>query len=260
MERYTTVIRGDELSHQVAKDIDEKLQGRFVRDDTNPDLVISIGGDGTILDAVHKYIDGQCSFVGVHTGTLGFFTDYRVNEVDLLIEDIYNGEGSINKRYLLEVDVVTANSTETFYALNEMRTDHGFYSQAIDISINGDFLEVFRGNGICVSTNSGSTAYNKSLGGAVIYPGIQVMQLTEVAAISHNAYHSLGSPLILDSANEISLISKNFNPLYLGMDHIFHVIDDVLEVKVRVSQRYVKFIEYRERSFIKRIARAFIHS
>lgn len=260
MEKYTIVIRGDELSHQVADDIDNKLKGHFTRDDANPDLVISVGGDGTILDAVHKYLDCQCSFVGVHTGTLGFFTDYRVNEVDMLIEDIINGEGAINRRQLLEVEVITNKGSEIFYALNEMRTDHGFYSQAVNISINGDFLEVFQGNGICVSTNSGSTAYNKSLGGAVIYPGIQVMQLTEVAAISHNAYHSLGSPLILDSSNEISLISKNFNPLYLGMDHIFHVIDDVVEVKVRVSKRHVRFIEYRERSFIKRIARAFIHS
>ncbi len=260
MEKYTIVIRGDDLSQKVAKKIDNELSKHLIRDDDNPNLVISVGGDGTILEAVHSYMGKDCNFVGVHTGTLGFFTDYRINEIDMLIEDVQTNKGTINKRYLLEVEVLANNRSYTFYALNEMRTDHDYTTQTINISINGDFLEVFRGNGICISTNSGSTAYNKSLGGAVIYPGIQIMQMTEVAGISHNAYHSLGSPIILGASNEISLKSRNFSTLYLGMDHLCHVITNVDEIKVRVSNKYVKFIEYRERSFVKRISRAFIHS
>ena len=66
------------------------------------------------------------------------------------------------------------------------------------VYINDEYLETFRGNGLCVSTASGSTAYNKSLGGAILYSDVGMMQLSEIAGIHHNAYRSLGSSLVLD--------------------------------------------------------------
>ena len=76
------------------------------------------------------------------------------------------------KRYLLEIKVNKKNQSEMYYALNELRLDQGLQAQVIHVYINDVLFEVFRGNGLCVSTPSGSTAYNKSLGGAIIYPGI----------------------------------------------------------------------------------------
>ena len=166
--------------------IKESLQNFFIYDEKNPDLVISIGGDGTILEAVHQYLNVDCCFVGIHTGTLGFYTDYQIE---------------INKK----------DSFQTYYALNELRLDQGLQAQVIHVYIGNVLLEVFRGNGLCVSTPSGSTAYNKSLGGSIIYPGIPLMQLTEVAGIP-------------------------------------------------IGRKYVRFIEYKEMSFIKRVRRAFINS
>ena len=68
--------------------IKESLQNFFIYDEKNPDLVISIGGDGTILEAVHQYLNVGCCFVGIHTGTLGFYTDYQIDEVDQFIKDV----------------------------------------------------------------------------------------------------------------------------------------------------------------------------
>ncbi len=85
---------------------------------------------------------------------------------------------------------------EIFHALNEMRIENSYRSQVIDMYVNDEHMETFRGNGLCVSTPSGSTALNKSLGGAVINPSLRLMQVTEIAGIHHNAYRSLGSPLI----------------------------------------------------------------
>ena len=79
-------------------------------------------------------------------------------------------------RHLLEVDVYHKAGKETYLALNEMRIDHGYTTQVIDVYIDDELLEVFRGNGLCVSTPSGSTAYNKSIGGAVIYPGSPLIE------------------------------------------------------------------------------------
>ena len=76
--KYALMVRNDDLSKKTALKIKESLQNFFIYDEKNPDLVISIGGDGTILEAVHQYLNVDCCFVGIHTGTLGFYTDYQV--------------------------------------------------------------------------------------------------------------------------------------------------------------------------------------
>lgn len=259
MERYTLVIRQDELSKKIAKKIEKGLKGILVYDESNPDLVISIGGDGTMLQSVHRYLKNECNFVGVHTGTLGFFTDYQKDEIDNLIEDIKNDDYKIQHRYLLEINAIKKDSIETFYALNEMRIDYGFSTQVIDVHINNDLLEIFRGNGLCISTQLGSTAYNMSIGGAVIYPGKPLMQLTEVAGIQHNAYRSLGASLILDDEQVIKLVGHNFEELFLGIDHLSYQLKNIDALEVKISKKAVSFIEYKEMSFIKRIRRAYIN-
>ena len=236
--KYALMIRNDALSKETALKIKEGLKDFFMYDDQNPDLVISIGGDGTILEAVHHYLNKDCCFVGIHTGTLGFYTDYQVDQV------------KVNKK----------NQSETYYALNELRLDQGLQAQVIHVYINDVLFEVFRGNGLCVSTPSGSTAYNKSLGGAIIYPGIPLMQMTEVAGIHHNAYRSLGSSLILDESQTIKLEGNQFKHALIGIDHIHLQMDDVESIEVTIGKRYVNFIEYKEMSFIKRVRRAFINS
>lgn len=258
--KYAFVTREDDLSKEIASKIKKELENHFTYDEKNPDIVISIGGDGTILNAVHRYINNDCAFVGLHTGTLGFFTDYQLDELDSFIKDIIHNEYKVLKRYLLEVKINKKDDVEVLYALNELRLDQGLSTQVISVYINDVLFEVFRGNGLCMSTPSGSTGYNKSLGGAIIYPGIPLMQLTEVAGIHHNAYRSLGSSLILDESQVIKLIGNRFNKALIGLDHLHYQFDNVESIEVRISQKSVKFVEYKEMSFIKRVRRAFINS
>lgn len=260
MKRYAIVVKQDEISSEVAKKIKTGLQGILKYDETTPDLVISVGGDGTMLQSVHQYIGQDSCFIGVHTGTLGFFTDYKKEEVSQLIEDIKQANFKIVERNLLDVCVKQEEKQTTFLALNEMRIDHDFTTQVVDVYINGELLEVFRGNGLCVSTPSGSTAYNKSLGGAVIYPGYPLMQLSEVAGIQHNAYRSLGSSLILDEHQRITLVGRHFAKVYLGIDHLSYAFENVESIDVKISKQTAKFVEYKEMSFIKRVRRAYISS
>lgn len=258
MKTYAMVVKDDQISKQISNTIKEKIKDVLVYDKNDPDLVISVGGDGTMLASIHQYLHHDTMFVGVHTGTLGFFTDYQSNEIDALMEDIKQEKYRILKRHVLQIDVCHKQGMETYYALNEMRIDHDFTTQVIDIYINDELLEVFRGNGICVSTSSGSTAYNKSLGGAVIYSSHPLMQLTEVAGIQHNAYRCLGSSLILDDRQVIKLVGRNFHKVFLGIDHLSYDIEDVEKIEVSISSKVLKFVEFKEMSFIKRIRRAFI--
>ena len=103
--KYALIVRNDDLSKKTALKIKESLQNFFIYDEKNPDLVISIGGDGTILEAVHQYLNVDCCFVCIHTGTLGFYTDYQVDEVDQFIKDVASRQFKTMKRYMLEIKI-----------------------------------------------------------------------------------------------------------------------------------------------------------
>ncbi len=259
MERYTVVARGDECSNRIEKYIHQQLENKLVHDNKNPQLVISVGGDGTVLHSIHKYMDTDCVFVGLHTGTLGFFTDYKNTQVDELIDDILMNKYTLSKRYLLDITLHTSTGIKTYHAVNEVRLDQGFTTQVMHVYINNTLLEVFRGNGLCISTPSGSTAYNRSLGGAVIYPSAPLMQVTEVAGIHHNAYRSLGNSLILDSEKVVTIESNMFNDNSMGIDYLSYPLKNVEKIDIQLSKKVITFIEYKEMSFIKRIRRAFIN-
>lgn len=259
MQKYMIMIKNDDISYQVAARIKKALDECFVYDNNQPSLVISVGGDGTMLESVHLYHQFDPIFIGIHTGTLGFFTDFLVEEVDELIELVKTNNYGVSQRHMLQVHVETnANALETFYALNEVRVDHGYRTQVFDVLIDGEKLERFRGNGVCVSTPSGSTAYNKALGGAVIYPELPLMQLTEVASINHNAYRCLGSSLII--GNEHSLSFENFDncSISIGVDHYAYSFENVKTIRVNLSQNTVRFIQTKDLSFVSRLKKAFI--
>ena len=148
--------------------------------DENPDIVICVGGDGTILQASHKY--PKAIIFGLHTGHLGFFANYNPDNVDELINDVNNGTYQMSDVSLLSCKIEEFNGNElTMNALNEITVISTSKTLILDVNIDDDYLETFRGTGLCVSTPSGSTAYNKSLHGAVVDHDLECMQLAEIA-------------------------------------------------------------------------------
>ncbi len=256
MKKFTVIAKQDKESEELRENIIEALIQTMEYSDKHPDLVISVGGDGTMLYGVHKYIDQleTVGFVGIHTGTLGFYTDYLKNEWQELIRDIQTKEPRIENRALLEV----LYQEKKYYALNEMRLENNRRSQIIDVYIGNEHLETFRGNGLCVCTPSGSTAYNKSIQGALVEPNIRAMQLSEIAGINHNAYRSLGSSLILDESQYILLHALNYKNSVLCVDLESIELDDNEVLEVYLSKRTARFLDYREVSFVERLKKSFL--
>ena len=163
-------------SEEVFQQLRYKLrQNNFILTEKHPDIVISIGGDGMLLSAFHKYehqLD-RVRFIGVHTGHLGFYTDYLDSEIDKLVENLKYDTGAKVSYPILNVKITFDNGeTRTMRALNEATIKRSDRTMVADLMINGVDFERFRGDGITVSTPTGSTAYNKSLGGAVLHPTI----------------------------------------------------------------------------------------
>ena len=256
MKKYTIICKQDEASYAIKQQLKDGLDGTMIYDEEHPELVISVGGDGTMLYCVHCYekqLD-KVAFIGLHTGTLGFLTDYQKDEVEQFIDDIKKGDYHFYNRYLLDIKT---NKGE-YLALNELRIENNMRSQVLDVFINGEFFETFRGNGLCVCTASGSTAYNKSLGGAVVCSGVGIMQLSEIAGIHHNAYRSLGSSLILDATHRIHFESQDFRNSVLGIDQHVYDLKDVKYIDVCLSKTCARFVQYKHVSLMERLKRAYL--
>ena len=118
--RFGIIDRGDVNSKEVSKRIkDACIEHEWEFSMQNPDLIISVGGDGTMLRSIHAYINqlDQVTFVGVHTGTLGFFTDYTQSEINLFLNDLFTRKPKIEAFPMLEIDL--PEKEEKFYAFNE---------------------------------------------------------------------------------------------------------------------------------------------
>ena len=128
----------------------------------------------------------------------------------------------------------------------------------MDVYINGRLLEQYRGTGMCVATQLGSTAYNRSLGGAVIQEGLPVIEMTEMSGIHHNTYHSLKSPLILSDQCEILFVTDSFAGALLGADSDVFALDKVKKVKIRVSEtKRVRMLKGRIVNYFDRLQNLF---
>ena len=236
------------------------LQEKIEIDNISPQIVITIGGDGTVLDAIHHYLEeiDAVKFIGIHTGHLGYYTDWLPCEIDELIEFIKGHEFGIEKYPILKIHLCTNNKCRDLYALNEMTILNAKRTQHLDITINELNLESFRGTGLCICTPTGSTAYNKSLGGALLYPSIEAFQMTEIASINNNVYRTIGSPIIIPKGQSLSIKSENWEHITLTQDHLNIQAESVSLIKVTLSDKNAKFIKREEALFWKRIKQHFL--
>src|SRR5690554_1325057 len=232
----------------------------FERDDVAPDIVFSFGGDGTMLGAIHKYKNylDTVKFVGINTGRLGFFTDFKIDELDKVISMIKKDEYRVNSYNLLEYTLKSKDYVLSGYAVNDIAITNPIHTQIIDVYINEKHFETFRGTGLLISPPTGSTAYNKSLGGSIIDPHIKAIQLTEVAPISNRVYRSLAAPIVLSEKTEVELRLSDTDNLYLTVDGEYLPFKRLMAIKACLSEKTVSFVVKKNTDFFDRVKRAFI--
>ncbi|CAM3697290.1 NAD kinase [Erysipelothrix urinaevulpis] len=256
MRKFTLVNRGDENSQRICSEIKDKLiRAGFVMDQENPELIVYVGGDGTLLHAMHEWVDDldHVYFTGIHTGTLGFSTDYTADEIDVFIEDISTKKAVIEEKRILQANCVNDTKELTIHALNEIRVENIVKTQEMDVYINDSYFETFRGNGMCISGQYGSTAYNRSIGGAVIYPGLDLLQMTEISGIHHRHARSLGAPLILNPDAKITFNHDDFAHALLCFDHLHIHLDGYHQIEVSSYSKTMKFAHFNKKTHLERL-------
>ncbi|WP_345893470.1 NAD kinase [Fructobacillus fructosus] len=248
-------------SLKIVKELKKELaQQGIERDDAHPDLVITVGGDGTLLGAFHEYIgvNPDLRFVGLHTGHLGFYTDWLGGEVRELVASLVKDSGERVSYPLLKMTTTQADGRQTEYlALNEATIKQPIGTLVADIYLGDHLFEGFRGDGVAIATPTGSTAYNKANGGAVLHPSIKAIQMSEIASINNRVFRTLGSPLIVPTGQTITVKPKHQSFL-ITCDQLEILAEDVVSVTFEVAETMIHFASYRHLDFWFRVQEAFI--
>ena len=179
----------------------------------NSELIIAIGGDGTLLSCSRKFGINGIPILGVNLGNLGFLTDIQPSEITTSLRRVLDGEYYEDKRIFLKANSKNIQNEHT--ALNEIVIHSGSIAQLIEyeLFLNEDFVYRQRADGLIISTSTGSTAYSLSGNGPIIHPSLRAITLLPMFP------HSLNSrPLIVDENTKIEIRLCGKNRAYLSAD------------------------------------------
>jgi NAD+ kinase len=217
------------------------------------DVIITIGGDGTIIRYAKRAALDNKPLLGINAGRMGYLANIEQNELYLLSK-LKNKEYTVENRMMLSVEIFeNGNKVNEFLALNDAVITSGFISRIVDISVSvGRDAINYLADGLIVSTPTGSTAYSMSAGGPIIDP------LTENICITPICSHSLSAkPILLGANNKITLksFSKKRTEIYLTVDgRKVANIKPYTEIKITKSDKMAQLIRLNDRSFYKTLS------
>ena len=198
------------------------------------DILISIGGDGTILEVSHLAAEQNIPILGINLGTVGFMTEIETGEINLL-DAVFTSDYYVENRMMLDIELIRdGNRIGLYHALNDVVLFKGIISKLIEIDFfcNGTLATTYRADGLIVATPTGSTAYSLSAGGAVIDPGIDALCVTPIS--SHAFLNSF--PMVYSASNELVLeiARERDDSVYLsvdGMENVKILFGDKIVIK-----------------------------
>lgn len=208
------------------------------------DLILTVGGDGTILRSAQVAIATGAPITGVNLGRLGFMTELTTDEVMEMLPALLNEGGWIDERCLIEAELspagIDAEPADRFCALNDVVVARGAAVRliSVEVSINGACLTTYRADGVITATATGSTSYSLAAGGPILHPRAEDFLLVPIVPHLASAY-----PLVLPPGSVVSLCLTGTNPAMLSIDgHINMPVPIGATVTVRRSARTVRFL------------------
>ena len=261
IKRFKIFSNDNEKSKQVEKIVMDKLvQNGFIFDNKSFDLGIAIGGDGSFLRMVKQTnFNSDILYVGINAGTLGFAQKVSLDSIDDFIDELKNDNYKVGSIGVQETKVVTSMSDSNFYSLNEIVVRHKELNTIVlDVKIDDVVLERFIGDGLLVATSFGSTAYNLSFGGSIVYNTFHTLQLTPIAPLNNKSYRTLLNPVILPENKVITLIPVNSKELLITVDGENSFYSGVDRIETIVDKKRIKCLRRKDYDFSKKINEKFL--
>ena len=221
------------------------------------DIIITIGGDGTIIRFAKRAAQDGKAVLGINAGRVGYLANIEQNEYALLSK-LSTGEYTIEERMMLNIVVKeNGNVIGEYEALNDAVISSGYLSRIIDVtaSVDGGDVITYHADGLIVATPTGSTAYSMSAGGPVIDPSMKCFCLTPICS------HSLAAkPILIDGNKVVKLksFSKKRTDIHLSVDgRKVTAIKPFTEIYISQSNNIVKLVRINDRSFYKTLSLKF---
>jgi len=211
------------------------------------DLILSIGGDGTILRAAQAVIPRQTPITGINLGKLGFMAELSADEAVDKLPRLLAGEGWIDERTILEAELSPTNQEHEppriFYALNDVVVARGAIARLVNIeaSIDGEPLTTYKADGVIVATATGSTSYSLAAGGPILHPQAKEFLLLPIMPHLSSAY-----TLVLPATAIVKLCINTAHPATMSVDgHIHLTLNSGAVITVRHSSNTARFLRIR---------------
>jgi len=210
------------------------------------DVFVVLGGDGTFISTVRKSFDFDIPILGIHAGNLGFLADLSLDELDSFVDKVTKGEYRVDERAVLEAKVIKDSKEVKMYAFNDVVLTRTGLSNMIHVEtlVDSKAFNTYYGDGVIVSTPTGSTAYNLSAGGPVLFPMTNVFALTPICP------HSLTQrPVVLPGKFPIEMKTSEERAVIIIDGQDVHELGLGESVHIKLATRTVKLIHKEEYNY-----------
>ena len=216
---------------------------------TDADLIVVLGGDGTMISTARLTGDREVLVLGINYGSLGYLTEFRIEEMTGALERILEGDYAVDQRVMLEAEHIRDGKTlASGRVLNDVVINKAVLARIIEIEVNLNdlFVNDFRADGLIVATPTGSTAYSLSAGGPIVYPTMNALVLTPICPFTLT-----NRPIIMPDDAEINLRLKNESDgVVLTLDgQIGHQMQTNDRVSIRKSPTTFNLIQPPNRNY-----------
>lgn len=252
--RVTQWIRDNELSCLTEDHIADFFGTERTNDVwLNSDILVVLGGDGTILRAIRMSMPRKVPILGIHMGYLGFLTEVTEDEVIKALEDMKTGRYVLDERTMLDVRLLRGDTVvASQHVLNDMVINKGALARIIDMEVwtNDVFITSYWADGLIISTPTGSTAYNLAAGGPIVHPHVSAVVLNPICP------HVLSNrSIVLPDSQEVTIVVKSGK----ASDNIYLTLDGqkgyplLAEDRIRVRRGSLKavMVRFPERNYFE---------
>lgn len=214
------------------------------------DMLISIGGDGTMLRAATYIRDKNIPVLGINAGRLGFLATVQQEDIETLLSLIFENKFKISPRSLLSLNYEGMEKEDGLdFALNEIAVSRKDTTSmiTIEVKMDGDYLNAYWADGLIISTPTGSTGYSLSCGGPVLIPEVNSLVITPIAPHNLNA-----RPLVIPDGTELELKVSGREPQHLiSLDSRILTVDTETTLYIKKTEFKISMVEFPEEKFLK---------
>src|SRR3989449_2868172 len=237
--RHVVIVTKPEVAQvaQVADELVRWFKSKDIEATLDPglaakaDLTIVVGGDGTLLAAARLLGDRQIPILAINHGGLGFLTEVTLEEMYPAIERVLAGQFITEHRMMMDIEVSRGNKRLVHYrALNDVVINKGTLSRMIELEsrVDGQYVSKFRADGLIVATPTGSTAYNLSAGGPIIFPTMSAMIITPICS------HTLTNrPIVLPPGVKVEIVLRS------SQDDVQLTVDGQVGLKLEMNDQII---------------------